>query len=364
MRVIDCDAHVEESVESWQYLDPEYYLLRPIPVVFPEDTCFGTHNAAWVIDYKLRYFASNPTLMKRARDKGVSIPVQEMRDIKQRLAHMDELGIDVQVVFPSLWLGCLAENVELEAALARSYNQFMATQCGESGGRLQYVAIVPWRRPDLAVQEIRRVKKLGSVAGIFARGIEWDRPLTLPIIGRFSKKPPSKTCPSPCTWATAPARPSAACSKACQGRSTTSSRRFIPWEKDSSADRTYCTGFSKFSDLPCWTTSPKLRVAFLEAGIDWAPRLVKGLGESRRAKIDRWLAERVFISCALDDDLPHVTNKLGDDFIVTATDFPHGDAFRQDQLAQGLMKRGDLNDNLIEKILSANSRRLYCLEGE
>ena len=35
MRVIDCDAHVEESVESWQYLDPEYYLLRPIPVVFP-----------------------------------------------------------------------------------------------------------------------------------------------------------------------------------------------------------------------------------------------------------------------------------------------------------------------------------------
>jgi len=88
MRVIDCDAHVEECVESWQYLDPEYYLLRPIPVVFPEDTCFGTHNAAWVIDYKLRFFASNPTLMKRARDKGVSIPVQEMRDIKQRVAHM------------------------------------------------------------------------------------------------------------------------------------------------------------------------------------------------------------------------------------------------------------------------------------
>ena len=129
MRVIDCDAHVEESVESWQYLDPEYYLLRPIPVVFPEDTCFGSHNAAWVIDYKLRFFASNPTLMKRARDKGVSIPVQEMRDIKERLAHMDELGINVQVVFPSLWLGCLAENIELEAALARSYNQFMATQC-------------------------------------------------------------------------------------------------------------------------------------------------------------------------------------------------------------------------------------------
>jgi hypothetical protein len=55
MRVIDCDAHVEECVETWQYLDPEFYLLRPIPVTFPEDTCFGWHNAAWVIDYKLRF---------------------------------------------------------------------------------------------------------------------------------------------------------------------------------------------------------------------------------------------------------------------------------------------------------------------
>jgi len=58
--------------------------------------------------------------------------VQEMRDVQTRVRHMDELGIDTQVVFPSIWLGCLAENVELEAALARSYNQFMATQCAQS----------------------------------------------------------------------------------------------------------------------------------------------------------------------------------------------------------------------------------------
>lgn len=55
------------------------------------------------------------------------------------------------------------------------------------------------------------------------------------------------------------------------------------------------------------------------------------------------------VFCALNDELPHVIDKLGDDFIVTATDFPHGDAFRQDQLAQGLKKRGDLSDSLIEK---------------
>lgn len=69
MKVIDCDAHVEECVETWQYLDPEFYLLRPIPVTFPE-ACFGTHNAAWVIDYKLRFFAANPTTMKRCAHPG------------------------------------------------------------------------------------------------------------------------------------------------------------------------------------------------------------------------------------------------------------------------------------------------------
>jgi hypothetical protein len=95
--------------------------------------------------------------------------------------------------------------------------------------------------------------------------------------------------------------------------------------------------------------------------VDWVPRLVKGLAENRRAKIDRWLAERVFVSCALDDDFPHVINKLGDDFVVTATDFRHGDAFRQDQLAQGLKKRGDLRDAVIDTILSANPRRLYAM---
>ena len=57
----------------------------------------------------------------------------------------------------------------------------------------------------------------------------------------------------------------------------------------------------------------------------------------------------MFVFCPLDDELPHVIDKLGDDFIVTATDFPHGDAFRQDQLAQGLKKRGDLSDSLIRK---------------
>jgi len=103
---------------------------------------------------------------------------------------------------------------------------------------------------------------------------------------------------------------------------------------------------------------PKLRVGFLEAGADWTVRLVKGL-RGKSAKIDQWLAQRVFVSCAIDDDIPYIKSKIGDDFLVTATDFPHGDAFRQDQLAKGLQARADLTDQTITKIVSENPRRFY-----
>ena len=230
--------------------------------------------------------------MKRAKDKGVSIPVQEMRDIKERLAHMDELGIDVQVVFPSLWLGCLAENVELEAALARSYNQFMATQCGESRGRLQYIAIVPWRRPDLAVQEIRRVKtawqrsrhlrarhRVGSPADpseslADLRGSRWARPARHGARGQRLQPDHQPH-----------ARRSAT------GHSIDEFPQIHPLGKGLISEPYVLYGFQQILGSSLLDDFPKLRVAFLEAGIDWVPRLVKALGESRRGQA-RSLARR------------------------------------------------------------------------
>lgn len=361
MAVIDCDAHVEESTATWSYLDPAFYPMRPIPVVFPEDTCFGSHNAAWVIDYKLRFFGSNPTLMKRAQEKGATISVQEMTDVGERIEAMDEMGIDTQVVFPSIWLGCLAENVELEAALASSYNQFMAEQCRQSNGRLWYVAVVPWRRPAMAVEEIRRAKAQGSVAGVFSLGVEWDLPLTHPDFLPIFAEAERQDLP--------------VCVHVGNGSSPTISRML------EGVPRPYLDSFPQIHPLGTGLISapfvlyafhqilssgmlddmPKLRVAFMEAGADWSVRLVKSLRGPKGAGAERWLGTQVFVSCALDDDLSYIVDRLGDDFLVTATDYPHGDAFRQDHLSDGLRKRGDLGERTVEKILSDNPRRLFRL---
>ncbi len=360
MHVIDCDAHGEESVQTWQHLDPEFHLLRPIPVVFPEDTCFGSHNAAWVIDYKLRFFAANPTSMKRAREKDVPIEVQEMRDVKKRLSYMDELGIHKQVVFPSIWLGCLAENVDLEAALARSYNQFMATQCRQSGGRLWYVAIVPWRRPEMAAQEIKRVKALGSVAGIYARGIEWDRPLTHPDHWPIYEEAECNDLPITVHVGNGSSPMIREMLQGVPRPTYADSRPHIhPLGTGLVSGPYVLYAFQQILGSSILEDFPKLRVGFLEAGSEWTVRLLKRLRASRGPIIQEWLVERVFVSCALDDDIPHIMSKVGEEFLVTATDFPHGDAFRQDRLANGLKARGDLSDGTIEKILSVNPQRLF-----
>jgi predicted TIM-barrel fold metal-dependent hydrolase len=349
---------VEESVDTWSYLAPEFYPFRPIPVVFPEDTCFGERNAAWVIDYKLRHFAATPTLMKQASEKGVSIPVQEMKDVAGRLDCMDDLGIDRQVVFPSVWLGCLAENVDLEAALAKSYNRFMASQCGQSAGRLWYVAVVTWRRPDLAVQEIRRVKEQGCVAGIFARGLEWDMPLSHPALRPIFQEAERQDLPVAVHVG--------------NGSSPTISRMFegIPRPPRGAFPHPLGDGlisapyvlhaFQQILGSELLEDFSKLRVGFLEAGSDWTVRLVKALRGRKGAKVDQWLGERVFVSCGVHDELPFITSKLGDDFLITATDFPHADASRQDRLAEGLLRRGDLGEITVEKILSKNPERFFC----
>jgi predicted TIM-barrel fold metal-dependent hydrolase len=359
MQVIDADAHVEESVETWSYLDAAFYRQRPFPVEFPEDTVFGSHNGAWIIDYKMRLFGGTPTLMKRAQEKGASIPAQEITDVQQRLAAMAELGVDKQVIFPSLWQGAVAEDVELEAALARSYNEFMAAQCGRSGGRLWFVAVVPFRRPDLAVAEVRRVKELGAVAGIYARGIEWDIPLSSPALWPIYEEAERQDLPITVHTGNGASPTISRMLESIRLMDRVTFPQINPWGAGLVSGPYVLYAFQQLLGSSLLDDFPKLRLGFLETGSVWVVRLVKALRPRQGSKLDQWLGERVFVSCAMDDELPYIIDRLGDDAMITATDFPHGDAFREDHLAERLERRGDLSSGTIQKILADNPQRFY-----
>ena len=47
-------------------------------------------------------------------------------DVTQRLSHMDVLGIDVQVLYNSLWLRPLTRRPEVEIALSWTWNRWLA----------------------------------------------------------------------------------------------------------------------------------------------------------------------------------------------------------------------------------------------
>lgn len=168
MRVLDADGHIFEPEEMFAGLEEGFYPRRPVIVKLPLDTAAGDGNCVWIVEGK-----TTPTPTGRGRTFPGAIPGsqssltrptamgdQTLQDVEARLQGMDHYGIDQQVVFPTMFLQAAVEDVQLEAALARAYNNYLSNACGRSKGRLKWTAMVPWRDPEAAVAEVRRASDL------------------------------------------------------------------------------------------------------------------------------------------------------------------------------------------------------------
>ena len=105
MPIIDADCHVIESDQAWEYLDPADQQYKPASMFDPN----RPDRPIWIIDGKERQrpFATRGTGSAAEQLSGFSETSQATRtlaDITARLAHMDELGVDVQVLFPTIFL--------------------------------------------------------------------------------------------------------------------------------------------------------------------------------------------------------------------------------------------------------------------
>ena len=165
MPTIDADAHVIECEQTWSYIGNEK--LRPF-LISPG----GGRPQNWLVDG--RVFNRGVNL-----DRHLPLNICEMRDIKGRLKHMDELGIDLQILYPSLFLRPLTAKAEVENAICRSYNRWLIDICAKSEGRLRWVAVVPVIDIERAVEEINFAKANGA-CGVFMRGLIDDKRLSHP----------------------------------------------------------------------------------------------------------------------------------------------------------------------------------------
>jgi predicted TIM-barrel fold metal-dependent hydrolase len=360
MLAIDADAHVEESIQTWSYLDPAFHEKRPIAVPLPRDTTFRDFNAVWIIDNKIRQAAANPTCMERAQVKDVTIGAQELTDVPARLADLDALEIEKQVIYPSAWIGCMADDPELEAALASSYNEFMATQCRQSSGRLWYSAVVPYRRPEAAVQEIRRVKEMGCAASVFTRGMEWDLPLNHPSFFPIYAEAERQGL----AIAVHIGFGSPAINRMFDGmpRFNPDERPFVP-PRGRGLVSALLVHFAFISVVEAHLPEmfPRLRWAFLEVGAEWLVGADTRLSDAGRRTLRTLLDDgRLFVSCEPPEDIPYLMNRFGEDCLVVATDYPHSDEFRHDRI-EASFAHHELSEPLLHKLLRDNPRRLYAL---
>jgi len=362
MFVIDADAHVMETDAAWAHLEKEFYARRPVPVVFPEDTSLTVFNAAWLIDEKVRLFGASPPIGTRSLVKKYTMPSQTLESVAARLGDMDKRRIDMQVVHTTFGLLNICEDPVLEGALMRSYNTFMAEKCSQSGGRLKYNALVPFRDPDAATAEIRRVASMGGACAVFMRGLEWDSPVSDPAFYPiYAEAERQNLAIAMHLGAGSP-----------KMRTVFEYQKRIPGEEPFWPPRskrligpmTVQFGFYSLMESPVSIDFPKLRWAFLEAaGAEWMIGAIGAMERAGKFNARKMLEDgRVFICAEPTEDLQYLANKFGSDCLVIGSDMPHQDEAAHENLVDEFEARSDLPAALMEKLLWKNAARLYDLD--
>jgi predicted TIM-barrel fold metal-dependent hydrolase len=278
---------------------------------------------------------------------------REVTDIPGRLADMDKGGMEIQVIYPTIFLAYITEDVELEIALCRAWNSFMAAACSQSGGRMRFVGILPLRSIDASIAEMKRVKELGA-CGLFFRGVEGNRSLAEPYFYPVYEEANSLGLPI--------------CVHTAQGSAQISALF------DTSISRTFPQSrvlpLMAFRDIVANRIPekfPNLKFGFIEATASWVPFLLHYLKrEFRRQARGDWGPElfekyRLYVACESDEDISYLTEYTGIDHMVTGSDYGHTDQSAEFALVRDLRAREDVSPRVIDKILCDNAREFYAL---
>lgn len=356
MPVIDADTHVDESESTWAGLEgTDYAKYIPVTVhMSPEEAERAGFNSttrrSWVVEGRLQNRAVRDEINHPLRVR------RELEDVEGRLAHMDEMGVDVQVIFPTFFIRHNTANAEAEWALTTTYNRWLAEKCAPTRGRLQWAAVLPWLRPEAAVEELRWAKEHGA-CGIFKRGFDLNRKVTDPHFFPVYEEASSLDMPL-CIHTGHPL----------PGRE---------WDRGFPIMYSFAELVS--SDVP--ERFPKLRFGFIESGASWIPYVMSQLGAQKRALLrgkqtqlphlfdlepEMFRENRTFITLDPIDDIESILKFGTEDNLMIGTDYSHTDISAN---LSGLnevrnwVDEGRISVRQADKILDANSRAFYGLGG-
>jgi predicted TIM-barrel fold metal-dependent hydrolase len=351
---IDSDAHVIESDKTWSYLEPAERQWRPILVGSPENPI----RQYWMVQDKIRGLrfpnmtaaALEQLSGETGRDMNTDPGAREMARVDLRLQHMDELGLDIQVLHNTLWIEQVANRPDMELALTRSYNRWLGDIWAHGNGRLRWSCMPPVLSIPEAVQEIRWCKEHGAV-GVCLRPLEGDRHITDPYFYPLYEE--AQRLDLPITIHIANANPA---NVELVGQSKFWTFR-VPTV---SACQIYLV-----SEVP--TLFPKLRMGFIEAGAQWLPWILmesKRRGLGRLAPNEMLAEQRVWVTCENEDDLGSIVAIAGEDNLIIGTDYGHIDPSSNNRALNMFVERTDVTDAMKRKFVDTNARAYYGIKDE
>jgi len=352
--VIDADAHVVETERVWDYLDGADDKYRPTLMASPDNP----QRQVWVLDGEnLGNKFPSPDekqsaehVKKFGREVNTPVEARELTDVALRLAHMDRLGIDIQVLYNSLWITPLTGRPEVETALSWAWNRWLADVWKLGENRLRWTCVVAALTPKEAVAQIRFAKEHGAV-GVCMRPFERERMVTDPFYYPIFDE--AERLDLPITVHLANGNP----------------QLFKLLTNDAGG------GFSTFrvptvtacyalimSEIP--RLFAKLRWGFIEVSSQWVPWVIheavrRSIGSAQPIARDCLRQFNIFVSTQSDDDFAYVVSYAGEDNLVIGTDYGHGDTSSELNVIARFKAMENLGSEAKRKILSDNPRRLY-----
>ncbi len=255
-------------------------------------------------------------------------------DPAARIADMDFEGVDVNLTLPSGWFGTwtASDDIALETAMQRAYHRWMDDYCGAYPERLGGVILCSARDVQGSVAEIERWGKSRWAWGILVYapvGMPLDHPDIEPVYMAAADHDLAVTLH---TFTVMPPY---------------SPGGLDNWENlflQRSASHPWCGMRNMASLIGCGLMDryPNLRIGTLEAGHGWLPFWMARTDEhvhSIRSALpadlqmlpsDYVRSGRYFQSIEIPEG-PALTNSvldlLGDDILMYASDYPHGESW-------------------------------------
>jgi predicted TIM-barrel fold metal-dependent hydrolase len=288
-------------------------------------------------------------------------------DPAERIKDMDLEGVDVNLTLPSGWFGTwtTGEDIGLEMGMYRAHHRWMEDYCSPYPERIGGVIAVSARDIEGSVDEIKRWGKSRWAWGVLVyapAGMPLDHPDIEPV------------------WAAA-----ADHDLAVTLHTFTVMPPYAPGGQDNwenlwlqrSAAHPWCGMRNMAALIGCGVMDryPSLRIGTLEAGHGWLPfwmaridehaeTIKAALPELKHKPSEYVLSGRYFQSIEIPEG-ERMTNAvmdlLGDDVLMYASDYPHGESWFP--VSAETVLGWEMSEERKRKLLWDNAVKLYARAG-